>query len=699
MRLKYSSLIYIIFLLQCTVSLNAQTGKITELLQQLKKPMADTTRISVLRKLSAAYSSVDPQKKFLYARKYMAIAKRLEIDSIVADAYLDMGISYGIRSKNDSALYYFSLGYEKAVAANYQRGMGRSFSNAGFAYDRMDNKQEAIKNYMQAIKIYKRIHFAKGINQCYMNIGALYFDLGQYKFAEYYFSESLKNYTLAKDEYGMGNAMYSLGNINRSLKKYAEARKYYIKSLEIHTKAGDLTRIALARMGLGRLDSDQGNYHEAIKNLEIAISLDREVENSYNESAALVSLAAAYTGLKDYRNAEKNALLALNLGKEIGSKVTRGDALEELVKVYRMQGKIKEAFRYQTDYIDNRESQEAEKTINDVMQTDFKRVRSENDGLLEDNREISLRNNDYFKTILVTSVLLFLVFILVLLLYRRNHEKLQVNKLLRAQKEEIAVINNELGLLNKELNVQMDITTQQNAELAKLNAVKNKFFSIVSHDLRSPLTNLQMLFRLYREGELNTQELSELLSRLEETIYSTSNFLDNLLEWSKNQLEGMNVRPVNFDVSLLISENIDLVRSQIKLKGLQLGNHADKGLMVFADSNMINVVIRNLLSNSIKFCNPGDQITFGAKQEGQKVLISISDNGPGISNEDCKKIFHLEHTISKGTYGEKGHQIGLVLCKDMVEQNGGRIWVECGPENGTIFYVELNQKTPIEEVV
>jgi signal transduction histidine kinase len=278
---------------------------------------------------------------------------------------------------------------------------------------------------------------------------------------------------------------------------------------------------------------------------------------------------------------------------------------------------------------------------------------------------------------------------LLALYYKRNLEKKANNVLLQEQKQEIAEVNEKLAAMNEELMTQMDIISAQNIELEKLNKVKNKFFSIVSHDLRSPLINLKSLFALYREGNLTEKELNELLARLEDTIYTTASFLDNLLEWSKSQLEGMLVKPSIVTLQHIVDDNIKLMEAQIKLKLLKVENKAGADITVFADPNMINTVIRNLLSNAIKFCNVGDSVIFDAKLEDGRVICSISDSGPGISDNNKKNLFNLAHTISTGTAGEKGYHIGLILCKDMILQNNGSIAVESKLGKGTTFYITL----------
>ncbi|RZK09967.1 MAG: HAMP domain-containing histidine kinase, partial [Flavobacterium sp.] len=364
------------------------------------------------------------------------------------------------------------------------------------------------------------------------------------------------------------------------------------------------------------------------------------------------------------------------------------------MKIEEAQNNFEGAYKYQNAFIELTDSIQAEEKLKHLVLTEFNRVSSENEGLVKDNKIIATKNTSYVKTIFITSVILLFVVILLALYYKRNLEKKATNLLLEKQRDEISEINKELEMLNEELVTQMEITAVQNTELEQLNMVKNKFFSIVSHDLRSPLSNLKMLFGLYREGQLNENELSELLARLEDTIYTTSVFLDNLLEWSKSQLDGIIVNPSLFEIGKLVEENIQLVETAVRLKGLKMQYDIEENIIAFADQNMINVVVRNLISNAVKFCSTGDSVIIQAYHQNNKVILTIKDTGPGMSEKELEKLFNLEFTITSSVSGEKGHQIGLVLCKDMVEQNKGRITVESELGKGTIFLVEL----PVNEL-
>lgn len=675
-------------MLSCT-SVSGQTTKIDALLKELKPSLPDTTRMRIYQQLTTAYGSVDQDKKFYYAVRYKSIAQKLNIDTLVVEAYIDMGSTHAIKSTMDSALFYFVRGYEFARKLKYERGMARGLFNMGYVYEKIDNEREAIEKYKEAIHLYKKINYTKGVNQGYINIGGIYYDLGEYKVAETYDVLALESYKKIGYEPGIATALFSIGGNSLELGDFNKARNYYQQSLDIRQRIGDINGIALATWGLARVDIKEGKYEKALPNLEIALKHDIALKNTYHESAVLISFARAYLGLKDYKKAKEYANSAYDKSKIMESLSMRSKAVWLYMKIEEAQKNYELAYKYQGDFVALTDSIKSEEKLKHLVLSEFSRISLENEGLVKDNKIIATKNTSYVKTIFAIFIMLLFVMTLLILYYKRNSEKKATNMLLQKQRDEISGINKELEMLNEELTTQMELTAAQNAELEQLNMVKNKFFSIVSHDLRSPLQTLKMLFGLYREGQLNESELNTLLARLEDTIYTTSVFLDNLLEWSKSQLDGIVVNPSEFEMKNLIRENIQLMETAVRLKGLQMEYNVAENTKAYADSNMINVVVRNLISNAVKFCNTGDGITVEAHNSNGKMYLIIKDSGPGISGKDLQKLFSLEHTITTSASGDKGHQIGLVLCKDMVEQNKGKIQVESELGKGTTFLIEL----------
>jgi signal transduction histidine kinase len=239
-------------------------------------------------------------------------------------------------------------------------------------------------------------------------------------------------------------------------------------------------------------------------------------------------------------------------------------------------------------------------------------------------------------------------------------------------------------------NVEIQAQTQQ---LRELNQLKDKLFSIISHDLRSPLGSLISLLNLTQEGYFTEEGFKEVVDELSKNVGYTTELLENLLQWAQSQMQGIKVNPSNFSLHDVANSKIALYSDQAANKGIVLKNFIDKDIKVFADSAMMELVFRNLIANAIKFCTNGSTITTSASLMKDSVLVSVSDTGTGISPENLEKLFGKEIFSTKGTSNEKGTGLGLVLCKDFVFLNGGKIWAKSIQGVGSEFFftIPLNE--------
>ena len=221
---------------------------------------------------------------------------------------------------------------------------------------------------------------------------------------------------------------------------------------------------------------------------------------------------------------------------------------------------------------------------------------------------------------------------------------------------------------------------------------KDKFFDIIAHDLRNPInalnTLLDDLLRNYNKLSLNEIYYSNL--QIQESIIILSQLLNNLLEWARSQTGRINYHPDFIDASY-IARNVTEINFDIaRIKNITIDNQIDYGTIVYVDSNMLYTILRNLVSNAMKYSNPYGIITIQAQANDDFTVFSVSDNGVGISKDRIDKLFKLEFVQStKGTNQEKGTGLGLILCKEFVEKNGGKIWVESTENVGTTFYFSV----------
>ena len=258
-------------------------------------------------------------------------------------------------------------------------------------------------------------------------------------------------------------------------------------------------------------------------------------------------------------------------------------------------------------------------------------------------------------------------------------------------KELFARVNTHL-----ELKAARDLILLQTEELNKTverlkqaNATKDKFFSIISHDLKNLFNALIGLSRMVADNKINAEKKESFIQILHQTSKQGHNLLVNLLTWARTQMGKMAFQQINLSLKDIVIDHIELSRASANNKKIKLSSK-NVDTTVFADKNMLDTVFRNLLSNAIKFTPINGSVEICAQEKEQFVEISISDTGVGISSEDIVTLFKLdrEHK-SMGTEGEEGTGLGLILCQEFLEKNGGSIWVESVEGKGSRFYFNI----------
>jgi len=232
----------------------------------------------------------------------------------------------------------------------------------------------------------------------------------------------------------------------------------------------------------------------------------------------------------------------------------------------------------------------------------------------------------------------------------------------------------------------------QRRNLEELNATKDKFFSIIGHDLKSPLNQLLSLSEII-QNELKSgreDEVARMANLLKDSAKSARLLLENLLDWSRSQTGKIHYSPEIIDVGEITKEVVQLNAQNAVQKNIKIKSSVIPGTKAFADENMVKTVLRNLISNGIKFTKSGGEIKLGAEQANGMVIYSVADNGIGIKDEDIDKLFRIDiNPRSIGNSAEKGTGLGLILCKEFVEINGGEIWAESKWREGTTFKFKM----------
>lgn len=257
---------------------------------------------------------------------------------------------------------------------------------------------------------------------------------------------------------------------------------------------------------------------------------------------------------------------------------------------------------------------------------------------------------------------------------------------------------------NSEINKQKSIIAEKvtqletkTNQLAELDTLKTKLFSVVSHDLRAPMYALRNLFKNMHHNDTPAPEIKRIVPEVLMDLNYTIGLMENLLQWSKTQMRSSAARPKELDLSKMITEVLQLLRLQAEAKQIYIENQNNSQVYVYADKEMVNLILRNLLSNAIKFTPPQGYIEIGVNEISSFVEIYVQDTGVGMTKDAIQKISESNFYTTKGTSSESGTGLGLMLCKEFLHKNGGQMHIESEPGKGSIFSFTLPRLEVVQE--
>lgn len=291
----------------------------------------------------------------------------------------------------------------------------------------------------------------------------------------------------------------------------------------------------------------------------------------------------------------------------------------------------------------------------------------------------------WWKTIWAQTLFYLSIILLGLLVFQ-----IRISVVKRQKKE----LEEKVAQRNAEVLQQKEILEQQADQLKTANNQKNRILSIISHDLRAPLDNLSSINSMLDPNIITSEELSRFKGQVNMRIEELKPVMMNLLRWAKDQMEGEVFSPESFSIKQIIKEEIEILKVQAENKRIDLNIDINNRIEIFADINHTRIITRNLISNAIKFTPKGGTINLGSKYGENEIIFFVKDSGIGMSQDQISKLFKVRnHLSTEGTSGEKGVGLGLLLVKEFVEKNDGRLWVESEEGKGTTFYFSLKSLT------
>lgn len=632
-------------------------------------------------------------------------AQKAEIYYLLAEEYFaeenyDAAFDYYIKSAEQSLKY---------IDTSYYYVMG-GYGNAGYILNEEAEYIKAIEYFQLSLKYAQLAKDNLEVATAFMNLGNAYIKMGNYEKAAFYFEKTLEtdlesgNHTYLSTDYN------SLGKLYELWQKYDISLEYFKKAFAIDSKENNKEKMAIRLNSIGVNYRNLHQFDSAIFYINKALKIEMEQGDEKKIAIRYSNLGSVYTLTKDYEKATDYYLKAIKLFEKhnvnyslcityneyagllfekkqyaesaifseksiaIASEIKYNLMLLENYRRLSLLNEIQKKYLPALDnykkYAEIKDSIFSEKSMQSINNLEIK---YETEKL--ENENINLKNESKIKdlTLQRRQILLFafisialLVIILAFILYKRIKLKNRVNQIL----------------------------SEKNHQLEILNATKDKFFGIISHDLRNPLSAFKNITSSLESNinEISKDEIKYFVSELSSSSLSLYELLQSLLLWAQTQSSTIQCKLKEINLLEAVKNTINLFELNIYEKNLKITLDLDKDMAVMADVEMLQAILRNLVSNAIKFTPVYGEIKLLSESAGNMTIVSIQDTGIGMSKADLDKLFKINVDVkSIGNSSEKGAGLGLIICKEMLEKCGGKIFAESEQGKGTIFKFTLSK--------
>lgn len=620
--------------------------------------------------LGAAYRNLGIMDSSLaVTQQALAVSQQIGDKRGIATAQSNIGLIYQQKGENTAAITLFHEALRLAQAIHDIDRIASIYNNLGLSYDVIGNKTKAIEYYKESMKIRRAMNDSLGIANVLNNIGMIYNALGDEEQALLYHRESLTIKQRLGDKRGEISSLTNIGLAYKNMRRYDAAAKVFRQVLEQSRTTEHRLGIAYAARHLASIFIRNQQWDSVRAYIAIGVATAQAMKSRERLTGMLLIESEYYKGIKQYSKALEIAEQAYATSDSLGNMDFQRQALLLKSEALAHMQRFKEAYDTHVQYSVLKDTMEVRNGREKMLQTEIAYQEEKAKGEIR-LREMQfnaarIRNRWIFFSMLFAFGVLGAATIFILRAYKKQQ------------------------LATQQVQQQNEQISAQAAQLLQLNAIKDRLFSILSHDLRSPLGQLHGTLSLLESGILAPEQQAHIISEISKNTANTLALTENLLFWARSQMEGFHVSPALFNLQDIITDTIGLLYPLAQQKGVVINNSPTSVTDAYADPEMIRLVVRNLISNAIKFCQMGDSITVSVWSDEQLVHIAIEDTGVGISPENLSRLLYGEGYTERGTANEKGTGLGLQLCRDFVRQNGGSLSAESELGRGTIFTITL----------
>lgn len=699
-----------------------QTQAQVNVLENLKKELhknkkEDTVRLSILHSLAEAYKFADLDSCEYYSTKFLDLSKKINNAEGIGNAKMLLAIIEYRKGNPIKAIAFCEEALQIFEEEENLIGQANALKNIGNIYSETEKTDEALTCYFKALEIGKKVGNKTAISDYLNNIGNLYRLKSDYKLCLQYLFEGLSLREQLNDSLKMEVSLGNISGVYFDLKKLEDAEKYGLRAYQIQKNIGDKEGLFQTSIILGSIYSEQKKYNKAIKLYEEALEYSKDLRLEIGESIALSNLGDMYTKLKDTKKAidlyqksilltEKNGdIRGISVNKigighcyvlegkykesisyledgyqtaiKINNLLSQLDATEQLAIAYEKLNQPYRSIYYHKIYKKVKEELFTEETSNKAQQLEFAYLleKKQNEiSLLEKEKSLQKAKSNFNELLIISLISLVIALAIIAGLINRNRVKAtRANELILNQKAEI--IN-------------------QTKNLEELNLFKDKTFSILSHDLRTPISNLNGLLQLMDIDYLSETDFKLMTSKLKEQFKSLHILVENTLNWAKTQMHG-ELEPAKemVKISEIAYRNFELFKENSEQKNIETIYTETEEIKALVDPNHIDIILRNLILNAIKFTHQNGKVQVHSYKQDDRIFIEVKDNGKGMNKEKVDALFNYDkQTISYGTAGEKGAGIGLILTHEILLRNNGTINITSEENIGSTFCISFPNK-------
>jgi signal transduction histidine kinase len=624
-------------------SLNALLGKVT-----------NEKKVDVLNEVADYYFNIDTKTANNYGYEALKLAESLNYPKGIAASCITIAFS-SINVNNKLAIQYALRALALHQKYNNQTGIATANNILGVIYYFEGDYYNSINYHLNALKLREEIGKEDKIAVSYNNIALVHMALGNYETALDYLQKGLVIRKKNNDKRRIAIVLDNIGDLYSKIGEYGKAFDCMRQALVIHKELGNVQLIANCYSNMAATYRRMNDNENALKYYNISLNIFSEHRNVNGISSVENGIAAVYQALGNSEQAIVHALSALTNARTIPSLVYISMAANVLQQEYSKRGDYNSAYKYLTEYVSAKDSLISVDKMKKLNKKEFEyRVEQ----LKKEQEEKIERQNIFIYALSITLFLIIIIFILINYSYKQKKQS-----------------NEKLSNLNLQLN--------------DLNSTKDKFFSIIAHDLKSPFLGLMGYSQILSEeySELKEDERKTYIGYIYDLTKSSYSLLENLLEWARLQTGKIDYTPADHNMYDVLNSTIEMLKTTALNKRISIDSFITNEFAVHADKYMLQAIVRNLISNSIKFTQPNGRIEVRAARENGCIILSVKDDGVGMTRETIDSLFKIDKSTStKGTMNEEGTGLGLILCKEMVEMNNGRIWAESEGQGSTFSF-------------